>query len=163
MLPPSQPSVSTSTIWLGMRQDHKQDVDQLLRPPLQQCAGLRWGATCWGSEIGTLEVILLGLFCGKMSYSLRLLSSSSKFMLYYAMWCAWWLLWEVITIPACAVDRSGQKVQHVQLTNCIWRLGNNARKGLAHCCRCSCCPRQSCCPLCSHCNHCIQLHGLQIQ
>ena len=111
MSPPSQLSVSTSTIWLGMRQDHKQDVDQLLRPPLQQCAGLRWGATCWGSEIGTLEVILLGLFCGKMSYSLRLLSSSSKFTLYYAMWCAWWLLWEVITIHACAVDRSGQKVQ----------------------------------------------------
>ncbi len=62
------------------------------------------------------------------------------------MWCAWWLLWEVITIPACAVDRSGQKVQHVQLTNCTWRSGNNARKGLMRCCRRSCCPHQSCCP-----------------
>jgi len=59
------------------------------------------------------------------------------------MWCA-------------AVDRSGQKVQHVQLTNCIWRSGNNARKGLMHCCRRSCCPRRSC-------YHFIQLHGLKNQ
>ena len=32
ILPPSQPSISTSTICLGMRCDHKQDVDKLLRP-----------------------------------------------------------------------------------------------------------------------------------
>ena len=110
MVPPSQASVSTSTICLGMRRNHKQDVDKLLRP----ISTMRWVKECgdlWRSEIGTLEVILLGLFCGKMSYSLHLLSSSSKFMLYYEMWCTWWLLWEVITIPACAVDRSGQKVQ----------------------------------------------------
>ena len=30
MLPPSQPSISTSTICLGMRRNHKQDVDKLL-------------------------------------------------------------------------------------------------------------------------------------
>ena len=38
MLPPSQPSISMFTICLGMRRDHKQDVDKLLRPP---------SATCW--------------------------------------------------------------------------------------------------------------------
>ena len=38
MLPPSQPSVTTSTICLGMRHDHKQDVDKLLRPP----TAMRW-------------------------------------------------------------------------------------------------------------------------
>ena len=32
MLPLSQPSVSMSTICLGMRRDHKQDVDKLLSP-----------------------------------------------------------------------------------------------------------------------------------
>ena len=39
MLPPSQLSVSTSTICLGMRHDHKQYVDKLLRPPLSNALG----------------------------------------------------------------------------------------------------------------------------
>ncbi len=33
MLPMSQLSVSTSTVCLGMRRDHKQDVDKMLRLP----------------------------------------------------------------------------------------------------------------------------------
>ena len=38
MLPPSQASVSTSTICSGMRCNHKREGDKLLRPP---------SATCW--------------------------------------------------------------------------------------------------------------------
>ena len=39
MLPPSQRSISMSTICLGMRRNHKQDVDKLLRPPLSNALG----------------------------------------------------------------------------------------------------------------------------
>ena len=38
MLPPSQLSISTSTICLEMRRNHKQDVDKLLRLP----SAMRW-------------------------------------------------------------------------------------------------------------------------
>ncbi len=65
MLPPLQPSVSTSGICLGMRCYHKQDVDKLLRPLTATC-WVRPAENCWGSRMGTLEVTLLGLFCGKV-------------------------------------------------------------------------------------------------
>ena len=39
MLPPSQASVSMSTICLGMRRDHKLEGDKLLRPPLSNALG----------------------------------------------------------------------------------------------------------------------------
>ena len=39
MLLSLQLSVSTSDICLGMRHDHKQDVDKLLRPPLSNALG----------------------------------------------------------------------------------------------------------------------------
>ncbi len=39
MLPPSQLSISMSTICLGMRRDHKQEGDKLLRPPLSNALG----------------------------------------------------------------------------------------------------------------------------
>ena len=45
MLPLSQLSLSTSTICLGMRRNHKRDVDKLLRPP---------SATCWVEVSGDL-------------------------------------------------------------------------------------------------------------
>ncbi len=65
MLPPLQLYVSMSSICLGMRCYHEQDVDKLLRP----MTVIRWVrpvANCWGSQMGTLEVTLLGLFCGKV-------------------------------------------------------------------------------------------------
>ena len=39
MLPPLQLSISMSTICLGMRRDHKQDVDKFLRLPLSNALG----------------------------------------------------------------------------------------------------------------------------
>ena len=45
MLPHLQPFASTSTICLGMRCNHKQDVDKLLRQP---------SATCWVKASGNL-------------------------------------------------------------------------------------------------------------
>ncbi len=39
MLPPSQTSVSMSTIFSGMRHNHKQEGDKLLRPPLTNALG----------------------------------------------------------------------------------------------------------------------------
>ena len=72
MLPPSQPSISMSNICLGMRRYHKQeidyyeqDVDKLLSPPTATC-WVRPAANCLGSQMGTLEVTLLGLFCDKV-------------------------------------------------------------------------------------------------
>jgi len=64
-LPPPQLSISTSSICLGMRRYHEQDVDKLLSPQTTT----RWvmpAMNCCGSQMGTLEVTLLGPFCGKV-------------------------------------------------------------------------------------------------
>ena len=61
MLPPSQPSVSTSTICLGMRRNQKQDVDKLLKPP---------SATRWVKASGNLLELRDGDFGGDFAGAL---------------------------------------------------------------------------------------------
>ena len=61
MLPPSQPSVSMSTICLGMRRDHKQDVDKLLRPP----SATRW-VKARGDLLGLRDRDFGGDFAGAL-------------------------------------------------------------------------------------------------
>ena len=61
MLPPLQASVSTSTICLGMRRNHKQDVDELLRQP----SAMRWGEVS-GDLLGLRDRDFGGDFAGAL-------------------------------------------------------------------------------------------------
>ena len=61
ILPPSQPSISTSTICLGMRQDYTQDVDKLLSLTT---------ATCWVQASGKLLGLTGGDFGGDFAGAL---------------------------------------------------------------------------------------------
>ena len=61
MLPLSQAFVSTSTVCLGMRCNHKQDVDKLLRPP----SATRWVKVS-GNLLGLKDRDFGGDFAGAL-------------------------------------------------------------------------------------------------